>query len=137
MSRKSQGFQRPTRFTEQIAKTQEFTLVWHDFHRYHAILMDCLPEQWAHRVMPGALRNGRWQLYVAQSSDAYQLHYLLPEIQQRLAEKLPYPPTLKINANPTLWQAFPERRRPVRVRAAHTFSIEEAEAVIARFLQHS
>lgn len=134
MKRATRDFQHVTRWLDRIAREHSPQPHVTSYHRYHAMLIACLPLQWASRVLLGEVNGNRWQLYVQHNHEAYQLHYLLPEISAGLARKLPRVPQLRINANPRLWLAFPARRYPVRVADGKNYSIEEAETIISRFL---
>lgn len=134
MKRKTDDFQHVTRWLEKISGEHSPRPYIRNYHKYQAILIACLPSQWASRVMLGKVDSERWQLYVQHSHEAYQLHYLLPEIRAELAQKLTFVPHLRINANPRLWLDFPARRKPIRVADGKSYSIEEAEAIINRFL---
>ncbi len=134
MSRQAHHFRHVSRYFDSIAREHGPPPHKGQYHKYHAMLIACLPPQWASKVMLGKWNEEHWQLYVEHNHEAYQLHHLLPEIGARLARKLPRPPRLKINANPGLWLAFPTRRRPIEVADGKSYSLREAETIIDRFL---
>lgn len=102
---------------------------------YQKILESCLPPIWRHRALLMDTKGGKWTIHVATPQDAFQFRYFASEIETKLAERLPHPPKLKVQANPVLWRHYPERHKPIMIKKARQYSMEEANAVIARFLE--
>lgn len=134
MNEKKTAFRRLTPYLKELMRQQQTQFDLPKYHKYHSILMSCIPPQWEAKIMVGKLEKGVWQLFVAHNHEAFQLRYLLPEIERQLAKRLPYPPKLKVNANPHLWQAFPQRRKPLRVKSGRERTPAEADLIISRFL---
>lgn len=108
-----------------------------NYQSYQQMLNSCLPPQWQGRVIIGKIEGLQWQLWVADSTYAYQLRFLLREIESLLREKLPHPPRLKVSARPDIKDCFaqnPPRQDYYRTRY---YSVTEAEECIRLFLQQA
>ena len=103
---------------------------WRD---YQNLLYACLPAAWRSRVLLGKLEGLRWQLWVANGSDGSRLRFLLSEIKNELARKLPHPPELSVAVRPDIWA---QQRRPaaIHLHRRHYYTAEEADAVIQTFI---
>ena len=101
---------------------------WRD---YQNLLYACLPAAWRSRVLEGL----RWQLWVGNGSDGYQLRFLLSEVEAMLATKLPHPPKLSVVVRADVWAQ--QRALPAtgRLYPRHYYSEAEAEAVIEAFIE--
>jgi len=105
---------------------------WRD---YQNLLYACLPAAWRSRVLLGKLEGLRWQLWVGNGSDGFQLRFLLSEVEALLATKLPHPPKLSVVVRADVWAQ--QRALPAtgRLYPRHYYSEAEAEAVIEAFIE--
>ncbi|PIE82579.1 MAG: hypothetical protein CSA10_00435 [Cardiobacteriales bacterium] len=98
--------------------------------RYYKLLQKCLPENWHQHVLLINIEAGIWWLGVKNQQNAFLLRFLLPEIAQRLAQKLPNPPKLKIKADPRYWLSnYHKQINYVQIEQKH-YSDDEANAII-------
>ncbi|SUO93313.1 hypothetical protein [Suttonella ornithocola] len=137
MPSSSNVFQTPEQLAEKIflrcvGEKPEFQL----HQRYQSILMHHLPKSWRHRVLFQNVSNGIWTLSVADNAQAFQLRFMLPEISQALAEHLPNPPKLKVQANPALWKHLPKPSVTPNSIHAREISQEKALATIDECLNY-
>ncbi|UJF25152.1 DUF721 domain-containing protein [Suttonella sp. R2A3] len=133
MTRKKSPF---TRFDHELNRVLR-KLPHHDEledrHRLQRLLSSVLPEQWRARVVSTSINNGLWSVLVRSSAEAYQLRFLAPEIEQLLADKLPFPPKLKIRVDPQLWVRQQHRTALPASLYHRRLSDEEAERALENF----
>ena len=87
-------FTQPQRHLRNILRQLQLDAGSEQAARYRQLLDTCLPAMWRDRVLLGSVEGLRWQLWVANGSDGTRLRFLLSEIQNVLAQKLPHPPQL-------------------------------------------
>lgn len=107
-----------------------------DYQSYQQLLNCCLPPKWHGQVIIGKIEGVHWQLWTADSTHAYQLRFLLGEVEKLLQQKLPHPPRLKVSARPDIKDCL--AKTPLGVsshyRTRH-YSETEAEQFLRSFLQ--
>lgn len=127
-------FTQPQRHLKNILRQLQFDAGSEQAARYRQLLDACLPAMWRDRVLLGSVEGLRWQLWVANGSDGTRLRFLLSEIQNVLAQKLPYPPQLSVTVRPDIWAQQRHLPAPIRLHQRHDYTMEEADAVISAFI---
>ena len=127
-------FTRPQRHLQHILRQLHLDGDSEQAVRYRQLLDACLPAMWRERVLLGSVEGLRWQLWVANGSDGTRLRFLLSEIQNALAQKLPHPPQLGVTVRPDIWAQQRRLPAPMQLHQRHDYTEEEADAVISAFI---
>ena len=127
-------FTQPQRHLRNILRQLQLDAGSEQAARYRQLLDVCLPAMWRDRVLLGSVEGLRWQLWVANGSDGTRLRFLLSEIQNVLAQKLPHPPQLSVTVRPDIWAQQRDLPTPIRLHQRHDYTVEEADAVISAFI---
>lgn len=127
-------FTRPQRHLRHILRRLHLDAGSEQAARYRQLLDGCLPAMWRERVLLGSVEGLRWQLWVANGSDGTRLRFLLSEIQNLLAQKLPRPPELSVTVRPDIWAQQRHLPAVISLHQRRYYTMEEADAVISAFI---
>lgn len=128
------NFKSPYVFIKRLLKTLDKEGAVLRYGSYQNLLYSCLPQVWHQRVLLGKIEGKRWYLWVENGSDAYQLRFLLSEIQTALGQKLPVMPELRVTPRPDIWMQQNNHVIKGTLYRRHYYTPQEAERVIADFM---
>lgn len=104
-----------------------------NYLRYHALLMQAIPQQWHVHVRPGKLQYRDWEIFALDSATAYRLKFFIPEIQRQLAAHLPHVPPIVVKVDPALKTPYSLEKPKSLPAPRERLTDKEAERILGAF----